>query len=93
MHYSRTQPIVDGTLLGVSISSSDIFNDINGAAVLLTGDSNGDNIVDASDRSAAWNNRNLIGYLTFDVNLDGIVDAADRSITWNNRNKVANIPP
>ncbi len=43
-------------------------------------------VVDALDRSACWNDRNLSGYYATDLNGDGVVDALDRSICWNNRN-------
>ncbi|MBI1223349.1 MAG: hypothetical protein GC180_12150 [Bacteroidetes bacterium] len=44
-----------------------------------------------SDATAAWNNRNKIGYFDSDVNLDGIVNAEDRSIIWNNRGVVSEV--
>jgi len=59
---------------------------------VYAGDANGSGTVDASDRSATWNDRNLSGYLGADCNLSGTVDASDRSITWNNRNKSTSVP-
>ncbi len=53
---------------------------------IISGDVNQDGSVDALDRSACWNDRNLIGVYTTDLNGDGVVDALDRSIAWNNRN-------
>lgn len=64
----------------------------DGNYALISGDLNGDQIVNASDRSAAWNNRNQIGYLRQDANLSSIVDAADRSKIWNNRNLAGEVP-
>jgi hypothetical protein len=59
---------------------------------LYAGDANGSGTVDASDRSAAWNDRNQSGYLNADCDLSGAVDASDRSITWNNRNMSTSAP-
>jgi hypothetical protein len=53
---------------------------------IISGDVNQDGSIDAIDRSACWNDRNLSGYYTTDLNGDGSVDALDRSIAWNNRN-------
>jgi hypothetical protein len=56
------------------------------------GDADGSGTVDASDRSATWNERNQSDYLDADCDLSGTVDASDRSITWNNRNKSTSVP-
>jgi hypothetical protein len=53
---------------------------------VISGDANQDGSVDALDRSACWNDRNLSGVYVTDLNGDGVVDALDRSIAWNNRN-------
>ncbi len=53
---------------------------------IISGDANQDGSVDALDRSACWNDRNLSGVYVTDLNGDGVVDALDRSIAWNNRN-------
>jgi hypothetical protein len=53
---------------------------------VISGDVNQDGSVDALDRSACWNDRNLSGVYVTDLNGDGVVDALDRSIAWNNRN-------
>jgi hypothetical protein len=53
---------------------------------VISGDANQDASVDALDRSACWNDRNLSGVYASDLNGDGTVDALDRSIAWNNRN-------
>lgn len=57
-----------------------------------TADTNGSGVVDAADRSNAWNQRNLSGYYGTDVNLSNTVDAADRSAIWNNRNISTQVP-
>jgi alpha-amylase len=59
---------------------------------LWAGDVNVTGSITASDRSLAWNNRNLLGYSIFDANLNGVCDAADRSLVWNNRNLVVQFP-
>lgn len=59
---------------------------------LHTADSDGSGTVNASDRSNAWNQRNLSGYYGTDVDLSGTVNAADRSIIWNNRNISTQVP-
>ena len=59
----------------------------NGLWCLYSGDVNNDGIIDALDRSEAWNDRNKSGYYYSDLNGDGVVDALDRSICWNNRNR------
>jgi hypothetical protein len=53
---------------------------------IISGDVNQDGSIDALDRSACWNDRNLSGFYASDLNGDGVVDALDRSIVWNNRN-------
>jgi hypothetical protein len=59
---------------------------------VISGDANQDGSVDALDRSACWNNRNLSGVYVTDLNGDGVVDALDRSIAWNNRNRSVQKP-
>lgn len=59
---------------------------------LFHSDLDGSGVVDAGDRSQAWNDRNLSGYERSDSNLSGTVDASDRSNAWNNRNKSTAVP-
>jgi hypothetical protein len=59
---------------------------------LYAGDADQSGTVDAADRSASWNQRNLTGYYGEDCDLSGTVDAADRSITWNSRNVSNQVP-
>ena len=64
----------------------------NGKYVFYTGDTNGDGLIDALDRSNVWNDRNQTGYNRTDCTLDGLINASDRSIIWNNRNTVSTAP-
>jgi hypothetical protein len=64
----------------------------SGVMGLWTGDLNASGVIDAGDRSEAWNNRNQLGYLLSDSDLSGVTDAADRSNAWNNRNKIQQLP-
>jgi hypothetical protein len=59
---------------------------------LWNGDLDVTGTITASDRSLAWNNRNLLGYYIFDANMNGVCDASDRSVVWNNRNLVGQVP-
>ncbi len=65
---------------------------MSGKRVLWMGDANSDAIVNAADRSIAWNERNSFQYVGSDVDLNGVCDAADRSAIWNRRNRVAQLP-
>ncbi len=73
-------------------SSTQIYGNILSGTInqIYSGDTNSSGVIDASDRSGTWNNRNQVGYLIFDCNLNGTVDAGDRAFTWNNRNKTNN---
>lgn len=59
---------------------------------LISGDVDGNGIINAVDRAFAWNLRNSSGYFPEDVNGDGLIDAQDRGIIWNNRNKGVSSP-
>ena len=59
---------------------------------IISGDIDQNGSVDALDRSACWNERNLAGTYLSDLNGDGLVDALDRSIAWNNRNLTVQKP-
>jgi hypothetical protein len=63
-----------------------------GVYAMYAGDASSDGQVNADDRSATWNGRNLVGYRLDDVTLDGQVNADDRSATWNNRNLTTQVP-
>jgi hypothetical protein len=54
--------------------------------MMYAGDLNQDGTINTTDRSNAWNARNISGYNQNDCSLNGTVDATDRSNTWNNRN-------
>lgn len=58
---------------------------------MIAGDADATGTVDANDRAATWNDRNINGYQGGDCNLSGTVDANDRAITWNNRNRTSTI--
>lgn len=62
-----------------------------GVLGLVSGDLDASGVIDAGDRSQAWNDRNVLGYELSDSDLSGVVDASDRSNAWNNRNKTAQI--
>jgi|GEM_PF-1038001 len=90
---------LDGTANGVynfpndgAFGVSGMNTASDGNHVLISGDLNGDHVVNAADRSAAWNNRNLSGYIRQDSNLSAVCDAADRSEVWNNRNSSSEVP-
>lgn len=83
---------LDFTGTAIPLFGTPVLKDFNGVKALWMGDTDQSGTVDAADRSATWNDRNLGGYLSSDVNLDGQADAADRSATWNNRNLVENLP-
>jgi hypothetical protein len=59
---------------------------------LFGGDADASGDIGALDRSATWNARNQVGYLSSDVDLTGDVGALDRSMTWNNRNVSTKVP-
>ena len=60
---------------------------------IISGDVDQDGAVGALDRSACWNDRNLVGVYATDLDGDGAVGALDRSICWNNRNAALQKPP
>ena len=59
---------------------------------VISGDVDQDGSVGALDRSACWNDRNLVGSYVTDLDGDGSVGALDRSICWNNRNLAVQKP-
>jgi|GEM_PF-2884668 len=65
---------------------------IGGVYVLYEGDATADGNINAADRSALWNLRNVLAYIPEDTNLDGVCNAADRSTNWNNRNIQTTVP-
>lgn len=83
---------IDFTSASLPIYGTDSRTLLNGKMVMTGGDGNSDGIINAADRSGAWNFRNAVGYLPWDINLDGVVNAADRSMLWNNRNKQQQLP-
>jgi len=88
---SRTQTAIDFT--SISTYGTNAQKDLGGGVMgMWTGDIDYTGVIDATDRSGVWNNRNLSDYRGSDATLDGITDAADRSIVWNNRNLIAQLP-
>lgn len=65
---------------------------IGSSYVLWEGDAAHDGRINAADRSAIWNERNVEDYIQEDTNLDGQCNAADRSNNWNNRNIETQVP-
>lgn len=66
---------------------------VSGKYVMYSGNADPSNTaINASDRSAAWTDRNKYGYNITDVDLDGIVGASDRSIIYNNTGQDEQIP-
>ena len=59
---------------------------------IISGDVDQDGSVGALDRSACWNDRNLVGSYVTDLDGDGSVGALDRSVCWNNRNLAVQKP-
>ncbi len=90
----QTETIVDFTTMSdtntLGTDSQKAFT--NGLFGLYEGDLDASGVIDASDRSISWNDRNQTGYLQEDSNMNGSVDASERSQTWNNRNKTETIP-
>jgi hypothetical protein len=88
---TKTLPLKHDFTTSASQSVNSIQKDLTGGKFgMYAGDLNADNSINASDRSSAWNNRNLTGYRREDCNLNGTVDATDRSNTWNHRNTATN---
>jgi hypothetical protein len=82
----------DFTQAGAAMGNGNVAEVQPGVFALYCGDLNCDGVIDAGDRSVAWNLRNTVGYLEGDANMDGVIDATERSITWNNRNKASAVP-
>ena len=78
------------TTLDFTNTATPIYGNIltsNAVFQIYSGDTDNSGVINATDRSATWNNRNQTGYLNSDCSMNGVVDATDRSLTWNNRNK------
>jgi hypothetical protein len=59
-----------------------MVNLVGGVYGAYTADTDGSGVVNATDRSNTWNDRNLSGYYGTDVDLSGVVNASDRSTVW-----------
>ena len=80
---------IDFTTASTAIYGMDVQTTIGTKTCLRAGDINQSHDINATDRSATWNDRNLAGYLISDCSLNGTVDATDRSQTWNNKNSTS----
>lgn len=80
---------IDFTTTSTAIYGSDVQTTIGTKTCLRAGDINQSYDINATDRSATWNDKNLTGYLISDCSLNGTVDATDRSQTWNNKNSTS----
>ena len=89
---SRAAPAFIDFTTGTAFGTNPMHVFGDGATALIATDSNADGSVNAADRAAAWNDRNLTGYLPTDFNLNGTCNAADRAMVWNNRNLVTQVP-
>jgi hypothetical protein len=90
---SAVSPLYDFTTAQTQAHGTNPMADLgSGKYGMISGDTNGDGIVDATDRSNAWNDRLQTGYKNSDVSLDGIVDASDRSDIWNMRLLQTKVP-
>jgi hypothetical protein len=107
VHHRNHLSAMSTTAQSLSYSSSlfDFTSDINnaygsnsmvslpgGAFGLWGGDTDASGLIDGTDRTVTWDNRNLNGYQNGDCVLSGTVDANDRSLVWNNRNHTTNVP-
>lgn len=68
------------------------LNNFNGKWMMVGGDADGSGIVDAADRSEAWNNRQDQTYRKSDCTMNGATEALDRVIIWNSRNRRSQLP-
>lgn len=90
---SDTPTIIDFTTSGIAVYGSNSRINLEAGVMGLYGaDSDGSGSINASDRSATWNDRNQSGYLDSDCNLDGYTNATDRGAAWNNRNMGGTLP-
>jgi hypothetical protein len=82
----NTLNFTNGSIVGSTTPMKSIIIGSNTVYMMYAGDLNQDGTINATDRSNAWNARNITGYNSNDCSMNGTVDATDRSNTWNNRN-------
>ncbi|MCB0685961.1 MAG: NPCBM/NEW2 domain-containing protein [Saprospiraceae bacterium] len=87
-----TPTILDFTDGSITTYGTNAQNLLNGKLVMVGGDADGSGIIDAADRSEAWNNRQDQTYKTTDCSLNGATEALDRGIIWNSRNRKSQMP-
>lgn len=75
-----------------ALKTIDGNNNSNYIYGMIAGDNNGDGIIDASDYTTIWNNRDIEGYFNEDTDLQGIVTTRDFNVSWNNRDKKTAVP-
>ncbi|HRK58965.1 MAG TPA: hypothetical protein PLI74_04950, partial [Candidatus Kapabacteria bacterium] len=75
-----------------ALSTIDGNNNSNFIYGMIAGDYNGDGVIDASDYTTIWNNRDIEGYFNEDTDLQGIVTTRDFNVSWNNRDKKTAVP-
>jgi hypothetical protein len=75
-----------------ALKTIDGNNNSNYIYGMIAGDYNGDGIIDASDYTTIWNNRDIEGYFNEDTDLQGIVTTRDFNVSWNNRDKKTAVP-
>jgi len=85
--------IVDFTkpenLLGRFGALKPIDFNLNGSLLfgMISGDVNGDGIIDDTDFISTWEDRDYEGYFRKDLNMNGIITTKDLNFAWNNRGK------
>jgi len=89
---SGITPLYNFTDLQTKAYGTNAMMDLGGVYGMYTADTDGSGVVNATDRSNTWNDRNLLGYYGTDVDLSGVVNAGDRSTVWNNRNMQTQVP-
>lgn len=59
---------------------------------LISGDINGDGVIDLFDQIGIWTERDFEGYFIWDTNLDGIITTRDLNFSINNRGRKSFLP-
>lgn len=86
-----------GNLYDFTTSQSQAFGtnpmkQVGSVFAMISGDVDGNGVLNAADRGTAWNQRGLEGYQASDVDVNGVCNAADRGIIWNNRGSETQVP-
>lgn len=59
---------------------------------MVSGDINGDGVVNDTDFITTWEDRDYEGYFRRDLNMNGIITTKDLNLTWNNRGRKSYLP-